>query len=211
MIQRRIFWVYFVVITSLTGCALPTPSEQARSTEVNQSVVNSHQQKLEQLQQWSLSGRMAIIQKEKEERDSFYINWRYLPHQQIIRFSHPLKGQLAKLTIDDSGALLVDSDDQERWAPSADALLYRLLGASVPFEQLHHWVLGRKTTTLESLSYHKDGTLAQANVQNQEQNWQLNWFYNQESSQVPLLPGQVHIENPALLIKVQVNQWQLTH
>ncbi|MFP3458328.1 lipoprotein insertase outer membrane protein LolB, partial [Psychrobacter sp. SIMBA_152] len=49
--------------------------------------------------------------------------------------AHPLKGQLAKLTVDDSGALLTDSDDQERWAPSADALLYRLLGAAVPFEE----------------------------------------------------------------------------
>ena len=211
MIQRRIFWVYFVVITTLTGCALPTPSEQVSSTKVNQSLVNSHQQKLEQLQQWSLSGRMAIIQKEQEERDSFYINWHYLPHQQTIRFSHPLKGQLAKLTIDNSGALLVDSDDQERWAPSADALMYRLLGAAIPFQQLHHWVLGRKTTTLESPRYHKDGTLAQAKVVNQGQNWQLNWFYSQNSSQPIPLPEQIHIENPALLIKVQVNQWQLTH
>jgi outer membrane biogenesis lipoprotein LolB len=119
MIQRRLFWVYLVVITSLTGCALPTPSEQASSTEVNQRIIDAHQQKLEQLQQWSLSGRMAVIQKQNKERDSFYINWHYQPHQQVIRFSHPLKGQLAKLTVDDSGALLTDSDDQERWAPQS--------------------------------------------------------------------------------------------
>lgn len=208
MIQRRIFWVYLVVITSLTGCALPTPSEKASSTEVNQSVINSHQQKLEQLQQWSLSGRMAVIQKEKKERDSFYINWHYLPHQQIIRFSHPLKGQLAKLTIDDSGALLVDSDNEERWASSADALLYQLLGASVPFEQLNDWVIGKKTMALKAVHYHKDGTLAQSWVFNQGQDWQINWFYDQNKSQTLILPEQIHLESSDLLIKVQVNQWQ---
>ncbi|MAA62291.1 UNVERIFIED_ORG: outer membrane lipoprotein LolB [Idiomarina abyssalis] len=208
MIQRRLFWVYLVVITSLTGCALPTPSEQASSTEVNQRIIDAHQQKLEQLQQWSLSGRMAVIQKQNKERDSFYINWHYQPHQQVIRFSHPLKGQLAKLTVDDSGALLTDSDDQERWAPSADALLYRLLGAAVPFEQLHHWVLGRKTNSLKSVSYHKDGTLAQSAIFHRGQNWQLSWFYDQDKVQTVTLPEQIHLESPDLLIKVQVNEWQ---
>lgn len=210
MIQRRIFWIYFVVITSLTGCALPTPSEQVSSTKVNQNIINAHQHKLEQLQQWSLSGRMAVIQKENDERDSFYINWQYLPHRQIIRFSHPLKGQLAKLTIDDSGALLV-TDEQERWAQSADGLLYQLLGVAVPFQQLHHWVLGRKTGSLESERYHNDGSLAQAKVFNQGQNWQLNWFYSTENTQTVTLPEQIHLESSALLIKVQVNKWQLTH
>ncbi|MDV6315460.1 lipoprotein insertase outer membrane protein LolB [Idiomarina sp. HP20-50] len=208
MIQRRVFWVYFVLITLLTGCALPTPSEQTSSTKVNPAIINAHQQRLEQLQQWSLSGRMAIIQKKEDERDSFYINWRYLPHQQVVRFSHPLKGQLAKLTIDDSGALLI-ADEQERWASSADALLYQLLGVAVPFEQLHRWVLGKKTTALTSIQFHNDGTLAQAKVVNHGQKWQLNWFYSQTVSQAVTLPEQIHLENSTLLIKVQVNQWQL--
>lgn len=208
MIHRRTFWVYFVVLAALNGCALPTPSEQASSTNVNQSVINAHQRKLEQLQQWTLSGRMAVIQKQKDERDSFYINWQYLPHQQTIRFSHPLKGQLAKLTIDDSGALLI-ADEQERWAASADTLLYRLLGVAVPFEQLHLWILGKQTTRLKSPKYYQDGTLAEAMVFNQGKNWQLNWFYQSEGTQAIALPEQIHLENSALLIKVQVNQWQL--
>jgi len=209
MIHRQIFWVCLVVITSLlTGCALPTPAEQASSTEVNQNIIDAHQKKLEQLQQWSLSGRMAIIQKRNKERDSFYINWQYLPHQQVIRFSHPLKGQLAKLTIDDNGALLVDSNEQERWAPSADELLYRLLGASVPFKQLHYWVLGRKTSSLESDRYHNDGTLARAKLLNQQQDWHISWFYDQNKSQTLRLPQQIHLESPELLIKVQMKEWQ---
>ncbi|WP_417439474.1 lipoprotein insertase outer membrane protein LolB [Idiomarina abyssalis] len=208
MIQRRIFWVYLVTVTLLSGCALPTPPEQRSSTQVNQQVIKAHQQQLEQLQQWSLSGRMAIIQKKKEERDSFYINWAYLPHQQIIRFSHPLKGQLAKLTIDDSGALLVGSHNEERWAPSADALLYQILGASVPFEQLHNWVIGKKTVALKAVRYHNDGTLSQSRVFNQGQDWQINWFYDQSKSQTLTLPEQIHLESSNLLIKVQVNQWQ---
>lgn len=153
---------------------------------------------------------MALIQKKNDKRDSFYINWEYQPQQQVLRFSHPLKGQLARLTIDDHGALLIDSEGNERWDVSAERLLFQLLRVSIPVDKLPQWILGKKSKRLEQLRYYKNGTLAEAAVTLPDDTWQLRWFYDTQTQQELPLPEHVHLESPTLLIKVQIQTWQPT-
>lgn len=187
---------------------MPTPSHQDSSRQVNVELVRAHQNKLSTFNNWSMSGRMAIIQKELDERDSFYVNWQYQPAYQEIRFSHPLKGQLAKLTINDVQATLVDSKGNTRSALNATALLKDILQVNIPFEQLHRWVIGKKTPQLKKLTYYNDGTLASASVIQNTQQWRIRWFYDLEAEAELPLPEQVHIESPTLKIKVQMQEWQ---
>lgn len=210
MISRRLFWIGLLITGVLTGCSLPPPSKQTSTTQINSRLIQAHQHKLIQITEWSLSGRMALIQKKNDERDSFYINWEYQPQQQVLRFSHPLKGQLARLTIDDNGALLIDSEGNERWGPSAERLLFQLLHVAIPVDKLPHWILGKKSKRLGQLRYYPNGTLAEATVNLPGDTWQLQWFYDTQTQQELPLPEQVHLESPTLLIKVQIQAWQPT-
>lgn len=158
-----------------------------------------------------MSGRMALIQKELDERDSFYVNWQYQPTYQELRFSHPLKGQLAKLTVSNQQATLVDSNGAKRSALNAPVLLASVLQVYIPFEQLHQWIVGQKTSQLKKLTYYNDGTLASASVIQNHEQWRIRWFYNSETEAELPLPEQVHIESPTLKIKVQMNEWQTSN
>ncbi|WP_300317165.1 lipoprotein insertase outer membrane protein LolB [Idiomarina sp.] len=211
MIQHLIRFAVLLAVLLATGCSIPTPSHQDSSRQVNADLVRAHQNKLNTLNSWSMSGRMALIQKKLDERDSFYVNWQYQPTYQELRFSHPLKGQLAKLTVSDQQATLVDSNGTERSALNAPVLLASVLQVYIPFEQLHQWVVGQKTPQLKKLTYYNDGTLASASVIQNDEQWRIRWFYKLEAEKKLPLPEQVHIESPTLKIKVQMNEWQTSN
>lgn len=199
-----------ILLTALlvSGCSIPTPSYQDSGRQVNPNLVKAHQDKIKSFNDWSMSGRLALIQKERDERDSLYINWQQKPSYQELRFSHPFKGQLAKLTIDSQQATLVDSKGTKRSALDASTLLTDLFQVSIPFNQLHRWLVGEKTAQLEALTYYNDGTLASASIIQQNRLWKIQWFYNSSSSNKLTLPEQIHIESSTLKIKVQMQEWQ---
>lgn len=211
MIQYLTRFAVLLAVLLAAGCSIPTPSHQDSSRQVNVELVKAHQNKLNMLNSWSMSGRMALIQKELDERDSFYVNWQYQPTYQELRFSHPLKGQLAKLTVSNQQATLVDSNGAMRSALSAPALLADVLPVYIPFEHLHQWIVGQKTSQLKKLTYYNDGTLASASVIQNDEQWRIRWFYKLEAETKLPLPEQVHIESPTLKIKVQMNEWQTSN
>ncbi|ATZ72338.1 outer membrane lipoprotein LolB [Idiomarina sp. X4] len=210
MIQHLTKLVVLLTVLLVSGCSIPTPSHQDSNRQVNIDLVNNHQNKLNAFNNWSMSGRMALIQKELDERDSFYVNWRYQPTYQELRFSHPLKGQLAKLTVSERQATLVDSNGATRSALTAPVLLADVLQVYIPFEQLHQWLIGQRTARLNNLTYYNNGTLASASVIQNNQQWRIRWFYDSQTDTELPLPEQLHIDSPTLKIKVQMQEWQ-TH
>lgn len=194
----------------LTGCSIPSPKQQVLLENTSAVVVEAHQQHLHSIYRWQLSARLAITQKQPNERDGLYLDWRWQRQpeaQQQLRFSHPLKGQLASLTLSPAGAELII--DGERYQDrSADRLLQRVLGAPLPVIQLSDWVIGKTTPALTHQRFISGGRIAEARVTRAGGAlWQINWYYADAES---LLPQQIHLESNQLRIKMQLNQWQVT-
>jgi len=194
------------VAATVSGCSIPMPDTQRHDKTVSQSLINAHQQQLDSINRWQLSARMAIIQKHNNERDGLYVNWQWQPldsPQQRLRFSHPLKGQIAELTIDHQQASL-NYDGQRYNDRSAERLLKRLLNVDVPVTALSQWALGKTTARLKQLNYLADGKLAAATVEAAAgELWKIDWYYQQQ-----LLPSQVHLESNQIKLKMQINEWQ---
>lgn len=195
----------------LNACSMPAPQQQPRIQNVPKAMVQAHQTQLSKLTRWQLSARMALIQKQAEQRDSVYLNWRWQqqPAQQNLLFSHPLKGQLAELSIEPKYSTL--QFDGERYQDrSSQQLLSRVLGVRLPVEQLSHWVMGQRTQQLQHPQYIAPGLLSKAQVTTQDgQRWQINWFYDLTSdTQTLMLPSQIHLESNQFRIKLQLNDWQ---
>lgn len=199
-----------ILTTVLAGCAIPTPPQQVILDNTSAVVVEAHQQRLNEIFRWQLSARLAVVQKLNNERDGLYLDWRWQrqpDNRQQLRFSHPLKGQLAKLTVLPSGATLT-IDDEHYSGRSADRLLQRVLDMPLPVVELSDWVIGKTTATLKHKRFISGGRIAEATVsRNAGEVWRINWFYAGDDD---LLPQQIHLESNQLRIKMQLNQWQLT-
>ncbi|MGM0482119.1 MAG: lipoprotein insertase outer membrane protein LolB [Pseudomonadota bacterium] len=206
-------WLALICLSALmTGCSIPTPQQQSHSERVNPQQIEQHQQRLQRIFRWQLSARMAVIQRQTDERDSVYLNWHWQRDQQItqnLRFSHPLKGQLAELTIR-PGAATLAYQQQDYQAASASRLLKRLLHVEVPIEALSHWVIGKASGRLQQQTYLPDGRLATAAVASSAGRlWQIQWFYPARQQNQPMLPSQIHLQSNNLQIKMQLTDWQV--
>lgn len=206
--RRSLYTVTSFWALMLAGCSMPTPSPQTILENTDYAAVTEHQQRLDSIFRWRLSARLAIVQKANDERDGLYLNWdwqRQPDQHQNLRFSHPLKGQLASLTITPQGAQL-NADGEQYQDRSAERLLHRVLGLKLPVNALSQWVLGKVTPSLQQRAFIAGGRIAKADVHTAAgQLWSLQWFYGEQ-----LLPQQIHLESNQLRIKLQLNNWQIS-
>ena len=60
-----------------------------------------------------------------------------------LDLANPLGSTLARVRVDDAGAVLERADGSTEQAPDADALLEQVIGAALPVSNLRHWLQGR--------------------------------------------------------------------
>lgn len=201
----------------LAGCSIPTPNTHEQSNQVSPQLIQQHQQRLDSIFRWTLSARLALFQKRTDERDGVYLDWQWQRQEQTqqLRFSHPLRGQLATLRIQpQQSTLSYDGNDyQDR---TASGLLHRLFDTPVPVKELSRWAIGQYTPRLTAVQYLADGRIGEAQYNDPlNRQWQINWFYPDLTSETETvnssqLPEQVHLESTDFRIKLQMNDWQLT-
>ena len=205
--RYRSLKITFSLLVALVtvGCSIPRPEQQTILKDTQQTTVDAHQQRLDSIFRWRLSARLAVFQLQTDERDSLYLDWQWqqpMPVQQL-RFSHPLKGQLAKLTINTDAATLVTAEQSYR-ERSAERLIERILGARLPVNALSEWVLGKVTPSLKQRKFITGGRIAEATVSRAAGvSWSIKWYYGDQ-----LLPQQIHLESNQLRIKMQLTEWQ---
>lgn len=93
-----------LVCAVVAGCA-SAPPERSTTTTASASA-QAHQAQLAALSAWQLDGQIAVFERLKDERHAVYLRWQHQPDATQLRFSHPLKGTLATLTADATGAIL---------------------------------------------------------------------------------------------------------
>ncbi len=130
------------------------------------------QQELEQLQNWSVRGKLAIIS--LDERKSASIAWQQHQDKLTMTLTTVVGTTIAKLFYDGEMATLT-ADGQTWQDPSPSALIYRITGWEVPVESLKYWMKGQVNADL--VSEYFDNGLVKSMTAGCEQClvWQVNY------------------------------------
>ncbi|MGQ4276209.1 lipoprotein insertase outer membrane protein LolB [Pseudidiomarina sp. E22-M8] len=197
----------------LSGCAAP-PAEIPIS-EIDRNAVMRQQNTVQALEYWSLNGQIALFNLAADERDAVYLEWQQTPNRMQLRFYHPLKGTLARLKQDVSGATYFAEDGQVYHGHNAEELVARLFNYQLPLELLADVVIGRQPNNAKHLSYQlveleqqSFAPLTSYSVNTKGQEWRVDLAGYQVQQQL-LLPQRVELVSAKWRIKLRVSQWKL--
>jgi len=183
----------------VTGCAqIPQVPAQKVSWLI-------HQQQLEHLTNWSLSGKLAIIT--PEERHSLNIYWAQAGNDFHITLTTFLGATVLDIKKTPIGTQIIDNNGEHFFAEDSEALIKQLSGLVIPIDVLQQWIKGNpsnasyqlnKNNQVESLAGH-DLKNAYWSI-NYQQYMQVQGFY---------LPQKLQLKRLDLRLKFAISQWQL--
>jgi len=127
-----------LLLLLLTACAV-LPLNQAPLNE--KITVDSRQQQLSALKQWSLSGKIGVIAEDKGWSANMTWTQQAANHYDIT-LSGPLNSGAIKLSARDNQVTLTTTDNKTYRANNATALLVRETGWQLPFDNLYYWIRG---------------------------------------------------------------------
>lgn len=130
--------LYVVLAAALCGaCAAPAPRPSADRIE---ALWDAHAAATRPLARWELRGRLAVQADDRGGQASLL--WTRDAGRHNIRLNGPLGRGVVRVTQDDSGARLQDSEQHVLEAANAEELLFRYTGWRLPIANLDWWVLG---------------------------------------------------------------------
>ncbi|MBR9908476.1 MAG: outer membrane lipoprotein LolB [Gammaproteobacteria bacterium] len=147
-----------VVLTSSWLVACSSVPEPTTHTTVAAAAINGQQQQLQQLDQWRLRGQMALFDLRQDDRHGLYIDWFYSAELLTMRFSHPLRGTIARLEQRKGYAELVDHDDNSYYGRNAQELLQKYFNIDLPVDMLNSVVMGKQLPTMAETKYQLQST-----------------------------------------------------
>lgn len=130
--------VIVLAVTALvSACAVSPPRPPADDP---QQVWDQRVRNMRSIDQWEIRGRLAVRTSRRGETVSMY--WVRQGSDHEINLYGPMGAGRVILNLDENGAVLRDNKDKVHYDDSAEALLTRVAGWRVPFQDLQHWVLG---------------------------------------------------------------------
>lgn len=193
--------VQLLLLLFATGCAIQPPiSDTALSSAWQQNKL-----KLEQIHNWNLSGRIAILL--QKDNSSASLSWQQSEQDYVIRIIGPFGRGTLELEGNREGVTMRDADNQLLHARDPETLLEDYLGWQVPLTGLHFWIRGLpdpnveiKTLVLDAQS--RISELAQAD-------WQISYGRYMQTDELSL-PQKLELQNQQLKVKVFIKQWDLS-
>ena|SRR5690554_3992167 len=204
-----------VVLTSswLAACSsLPEPTSHS---DVDAGAIQAQQQQLSQLTQWRLRGQMALFDLAQNDRHGVYVDWYSSPNRLTMRFSHPLRGTLARLEQRDGMAELIDEDGERYYATSARQLLNNYFHIDLPIDALNDIVLGKKLPAMVDTKYQLQQTdaaqlalLSDFVMIAADQLWRAE-LRQYQAVDGTFMPHSIDLTADAWRLKLKVSEWQL--
>ncbi len=188
-----------LLLLLLSACSqMPT-----RSPAVDPELAwQERQYRLASLQEWSLAGRLAILNDHEAWHVS--INWEQQQQNYAILLSAPLGQGSLKLSGDADTVTLQTDEGESISASDPGELLYRQFGWKVPVKSLRYWVLG-----VPAPGNQREEQLDEYGhlVQLQQDGWEIR-FLDYESRMGIELPGRVFVNNHKAKVKLVISDWQ---
>lgn len=183
----------------LAGCSTSPPRPLP---DDNQLAWQARQMQLAELDNWQLSGRLAI----QTDHEGWHvkIDWTQQHQAYTIQLIAPL-GQGAMRLQGDEHFVTLQTDDGESFsAPDPGALLQQRFGWRVPVVALRYWVLGLPAPGPHEQQLDDYGRLTRL----QQGEWEVQ-FPDYENHSGVELPRRVFVNNHRAKVRLVVSEWQL--
>ncbi len=186
--------VISILIILISACATrPVPQYSVNA--------QSHQKQLQQIRNWQIRGKLAF--RSEQDKFSASLNWRQQDKDFRVNLSSFL-GTNILLLEKHQGQVELQYDDNLYQHINAAALLYELLGWTIPVESISQWIKGQ--TSAEAQAEFSDNGLV-SRLQTAD-GWVVNYSDYRQTGET-LLPHQISLQAGPNRIKIRVDAWQL--
>jgi outer membrane lipoprotein LolB len=158
-------------------------------------------QVLNDVDRWTLNGRLALQQEQEAWHASIY--WQQQGQTFDIRLISPLGSGVVFIEGDSSGVLLRLPEGKTLTAPDAEYLLYEQVGWRMPLAGLHYWVRGLPQPDAPfTKALDEQGRL----VSLHQAGWDIRFPSYVRVAGVDL-PRKVFLENHPLSVRLVIQSW----
>ncbi len=196
-----------LIVSSCGSLVTNTSTVSPVSEKQIQQRWHQRQQKLSGLSDWTMKGRMVVVN--GVELWSISVDWEQHGDQYVIFLSGPFGMGKIQLIGSASGVLLKDSDDQIFYASTPEELLFDHTGIAMPLSYLRFWILGllRPESKIAANNV-KFNQLGQLKSLTQER-WDVNFKrYTKVNDVAVELPDKIFIHQGGdLKVRVVVGEW----
>lgn len=187
----RIFSLACLLV--LAGCTTTSPQRDQ---------VNWQQERarLERLDHWQLSGKMAIIT--AQQKGSARLNWQQDGDDYRLNLTSLIGTHILELSRVKGEVTLIDNEGKPHQSQDAEALIYQLTGWNIPVQGLPEWIKGLPGQAEFELN--PDASLASV----RDGQWQIVYGDYRDQSGYRL-PHLLTMTGQGSRLKLQINQWNL--
>jgi len=196
----------------LGGCAtLPETAEPSAAPSTEGALDRDAQRldlwlvrqvNLQRLNSWRCEGRAAILAQDGGGQISF--DWLRNPQDQVLSIKTPLGQNALQLTINPSGATLIDHEGQVTQGESGEVMLNEVLGWSVPIESLRAWLLGLPSSREDSYTLDAQGRILSLD----SQGWTIEYKRYSETNGLSL-PSKFEMRRSEMTLRLVIDRWTL--
>lgn len=196
-VLARTCFIYFVLVL-FGGCAV----QQTMTDENKLMGWKLHQDKLAELDQWTLKGRIAI--RLEKEGWTATLHWRQQQGRYSLRLIAPLGRGTFELIGDNQSVSLRTADNRLLYADDAETLLQQNLGWRVPVSGLFYWIRGlpEPGTITDNLLLDDSGRASAIS----QGGWQVR-YTDYMTSESYNLPRKLTMQHDKLIIRLIIQDW----
>jgi len=203
--MKKIFLCLFVL--TLTGCAQFTSSTSDTLPSVSNLSWQQHQQRIQELKDWSISGKLAIFL--EDDRQSANIFWQQQSNNYNIQLTTFIGTQVLQVTKNEQGIKIIDNDDQVFTGQDTNTLIKQIApGIDLPIKELQQWIKGNPVNA----SYQLNQQLQVEELLGFDQSgasWEVKYQDYQPYSEY-YLPKKIELTREGIRLKISISQWQTT-
>ena len=189
--------ILFLFTFLLVGCAqIPEPQTVSWLT---------HKQQLENLNDWSFSGKLAFIT--PQERHSLNIRWKQSSNNFHITLTTFLGATVLDLEKTPFGTQIVDNDGNLFFGEDAEVLIKQLSGLVIPVAALQQWIKGNPNNAAYQLNT-DDQVASLAGIDPENTPWSIN-YSDYKNTQGISLPHKLQLKRSDLRLKFSISRWKI--
>lgn len=219
MFKHFVFITFLILI--LSACSSHSPVINIAKNQPNIAVAQTIDQRNEQMEQllhWSITGKIAFIEKKNKKRQSATLKWTYDASNKKSKINRYFQQQIDLTTFLGINLLHVESNNNKHLIKvdgkkyqdnNLNAMIYHLTGLMLPTKALSFWLKGLAYTKTDQLSYQENTPLPSTLKSNYYQQQWLISYTKFKLFKGYQLPTKLTIKQGDLTIKIAINQWRI--